>query len=164
MKMGKKIYFMLLAALCMAVLSGCGNPAGVYNNEEKLASDVDSYNIVSGVRNQLDNGAEGSFGKMEGMVTARNFEAEEDTAAEMEYDFTVAKGKAKLILVTPDGAVTTLVELEETDSGEAEKSGTIELRLKKGKNMIRAVGGKEASFSYTFTVEKAEEAAFDTEE
>lgn len=62
MKKEKKIYYILIAVLCMAVLSACGNPAGVYNDEEKLAADYDSYNIVSGVRNQLDNGAEGSFG------------------------------------------------------------------------------------------------------
>lgn len=155
--MGKKRYGILLVALCMAVLSGCGNPASVYNNEEELASDVDSYHIVSGVRNQLDNGAEGSFGKMEGMVTARKFAAEEDTAARMEYEFSLTRGKAKLILVTPDGAVTTLVELEEDDSGEVKESGVLELALKKGENKIRAVGGKDASYSYTFTVEKAEE-------
>lgn len=156
MKKEKKIYYILIAVLCMAVLSACGNPAGVYNDEEKLAADYDSYNIVSGVRNQLDNGAEGSFGKMEGMVTARKFEAKEDTAAEMEYDFSVTKGKAKLILVAPDGTVTTLVELEEQDSEAAAESGTVELQLQKGTNLIKAVGGKGASFSYTFTVEKEE--------
>lgn len=153
--MKSRMHYILIALLCMAVLSGCGNPAGVYNNEEELAADYDSFNIVSGVRNQLDNGAEGSFGKMEGMVTVRKFEAEEDTVAEMEYDFSITKGKAKLILVTPDGNVTTLVELEKQEEEEASEEGTVELTLQKGTNLIKAVGGKEASFSYTFTVEKA---------
>lgn len=153
-----KKYGILLFMLCTALLSGCMNPAGLYDNEKELAADADSYHIVSGVRNQIDNGAEGSFGKMEGVVTARIFEVEEDTDAKVEYDFSVTKGKAKLILVTPDGTVTTLVEQEEQ-----EESGTLELSLKEGKNRIKAVGGKEASFSYTFTVEKAGEEALSTE-
>lgn len=159
--MKKKLYAVILAVALLA--SGC-SPMNVYDNEERIADNSNSYNKIRYKQSTKDDTTTITCGKMEGMDTVWKYQAEEDMTLQMYCTLEVTSGKAKLVLIQPDDTIITLAEKESTAEEEinteenddttstAESMSTLE--LKKGSNRMKIVCEKDTSFSLSFTVSK----------
>ena len=96
----------------------------------------------------------GSAEKLEGMDTIWEFDADEAEEVNISYSLTVTSGKAKLVYVSPDETVTTLVEC--IADGENEQSASEFIEVEKGENRIRLVGAEGTSLEYEFTADTGE--------
>lgn len=85
--------------------------------------------------------------RLTGSFDAWEFDANKDSTVEVPYSFYVSQGMAKVILVSPDQKVTTLIE-KEGNIKDHPKTGTLKLKLIKGKSMIRIVGKNEAIYGF----------------
>lgn len=143
-------------------------PSKVYDNQELLSKKLNSFNKMNYRKSTHDGITTVTCGKMQGMEIIWEYKADEDTTRQLNYSLDVTSGKAKLVLIQPDGTVTTLAESDSTahESSPTSESGTAdnpdettataesitELDLKKGKNRIKIVCGKGTSFSLSFAV------------
>ena len=148
-----------LAALAAGMLiTGCSfavNPGErFYDNEEGIAGETNSYNLTNYSGSQDDNTVSGSAEKMEGMDTIWNYTASDDTEVILSWKLSVSSGKAKLVLIDPDGNLSTLVECEASSDGEQEGSGTFE--IKQGENRVKLVGAEETALEFEFTADKGD--------
>lgn len=126
------------------LLSGCGGEdmAALYDNSEKIAAETNSFNL-SGIRQvALNEHYSANIGKMEGMDTVWIYNAEEDERVDFTYLLKVYSGKLKLVLISPEGEVSTIVECEE----EMEEAVSTGFNVSAGKNRIKIVAGKETEF------------------
>lgn len=131
----------LLAMLVLTLgVSACtpGALTDVYEDEEKIASDSNAYSRINSVLHISDQGYEASFGRFKGMETIWTYDAEKEQAIEFQYLISVESGRLKLVLITPDGAVTTLVEITSETTMEEAQYGVIQVT--KGENRIKIVG------------------------
>lgn len=158
--MKKKLYAVILAVALLA--SGC-SPMNVYNNEERIADNSNSYNKIRYKQSTKDDTTTITCGKMEGMDTVWKYQAEEDTTLQMCCTLEVTSGKAKLVLIQPDDTIITLAEkspqeeemsAEENDDTTSTAESMSTLELKKGSNRMKIVCEKDTSFSLSFTVSK----------
>ncbi len=131
-------------------------PASFYDNPDLLTR-FDGANKVRYRHSTQDGVITVTCGKMTGADVIWKYTADADISRQMQYTFQVTKGKAKLILITPDNNVTTLVEqdsaaVNDPESSESDFEHTIDLALKKGKNQIKIVCAKGTSFSLLFEI------------
>lgn len=110
--MNKKILWVIMILLVLG-LSGCRtNPMlAVYNDDSKIASDSNSYNLINDEQSIENQNYEGSIEKFEGMDTIWTYDAMEDITLDMAYQVSVHTGKMKLVLIAPDDTLTTIVEV-----------------------------------------------------
>lgn len=116
----------------------------LYDDEKRLAKS--SYQMVS-MHNPLSTD-EHTFkdkARLSGSFTAWQFDVSRDKTVEVPYKFLVAQGKTKIILVTSDQKVTTLIEKSGSKKDNTTE-GTFKLKLKKGENFIRLVGKDQAIY------------------
>ena len=125
-----------------------------YDNEKEIAGQTNSYNLTNYSGSQDDNTVSGSAEKMEGMDTIWNYTASDDTEVILSWKLSVSSGKAKLVLIDPDGNLSTLVECEASSDGEQEGSGTFE--IKQGENRVKLVGAEETALEFEFTADKGD--------
>ena len=147
MKAGKWIGVLLIVACFIA---GCGiNPMlAVYDDDVKIASDSNTYNLINYEQVQDDLHFTASVEKMEGMDTVWVFDAEEDTTVDITYLLNVSSGKMKLVLINPDKEVSVIVEC---DAEMAEPVQDI-LEIKKGNNRIKIVASENTQFNIDMTL------------
>lgn len=147
---------MTAAGLSVLLLSGCVMNIGarVYDNEGALAGDSNSYNLTNYSGSQSDQTVSGSAEKLEGMDTIWEFDTDEEKEVNISYSLTVTAGKAKLIYVSPDRTVTTLIECI---AGEESGQPISEIiKAEAGENRIRLVGAQDTSLEYEFTADMGE--------
>ena len=98
------------AFLPAVLLTGCsGNPmAALYDNESAIVSDSNSYNLDGITQKIEDDTLEITVEKMEGMDTIWSFEADYEAEISMAYRISLESGNLKLVLISPDGDLTTL--------------------------------------------------------
>lgn len=135
--------------IMMLVLTGC-SMGSIYSNEEKIASDNNSYNLD--VKEQKIDGHKftGNI-EFEGMDTIWKYQAEEDSLIDITYLIKLTAGKAKLVLISPDGDVIDIVEI--TDKSDLMEASTTSLSLKKGENRIKLVATDNAKISFEIEIE-----------
>ena len=92
------------------------------------------------------------------MDTIWEFDADETEEVNISYSLTVTAGRAKLVYVSPDRTVTTLVECIADGKNEQSASETIE--VEEGENRIRLVGAEGTSLEYEFTADAGEVKTF----
>jgi len=148
-----------LAALAAGIMiTGCAftmNPGKrFYDNEKGIAGQTNSYNLTNYSGSQDENTVSGSAEKMEGMDTIWNYTSPDNTEVNLSWKLSVSSGKAKLVLIDPDGNLSTLVECEASAGGEQNGSGTFE--IKKGENRVKLVGAEETSLEFEFTADKGD--------
>ncbi len=138
----------LVCVICAVVLlaSGCDPAAynGLYDDEVGIAAG-DSYFAKRSAMNVR--GDELTWtATFSGVDTVWEYTAKQDEEAELFVSLSVSEGeKAKLVLVTPDEEVTTLVEnADRTQSDELQR---IPLALQRGKNQIKMAGYGEPRFT-----------------
>jgi hypothetical protein len=89
---------------------------------------------------------------MTGSRTLWRYHADSDAKATLSYSFSVtAGGKAKLVLVTPDGEVIMLAE--NTGNAENSEMQTQTVSLKKGRNRIKIVGHDYPEFELRLSID-----------
>ena len=125
-----------------------------YENDRGIAGDSNSYNLTNYTGSQEGNTVSGSAEKMEGMDTVWKYEASEDTEVTFTWKLNVSSGKAKFVLIDPDGNLSTLAECKAESGGEQENSGTFE--IKKGENRVKLVGAEKTSLEYEFTADEGD--------
>lgn len=148
----------LVALAAGMMITGCAftmNPGKrFYDNEKEIAGQTNSYNLTNYSGSQDENTVSGSAEKMEGMDTIWNYTASDDTEVILSWKLSVSSGKAKLVLIDPDGNLSTLVECEASSDGEQEGSGTFE--IKQGENRVKLVGAEKTSLEYEFTADEGD--------
>lgn len=152
----------ILAVICSLALliPGCVMSSGtkVYDNDELIAEDYNSYNLVQS-RGWVDgNCLTGSAQTMEGMGKIWEFDAPKDMDVKIESRIKVVSGKAKLVLIDPDDALTVLREYAADPEKEQEFSDTF--RVKKGNNRIKLVAGKDTQIEYEISIDQGEMSSF----
>lgn len=152
----KKIILKILICTIAFILLGCkGNPAlSVYDDEAKISSETNSYNLDEAEQNIDSHNFVGNIGKFEGMDTIWYYESDKDTQIDMKYKIKVTSGKVKLVLISPDATTTTLVEI--TDSSDLTDYAVNNLTIKKGENKIKMVAGKNTNLEFDISIEEGE--------
>ena len=144
----KRIFLILLLCLC---LTGCQPGKAqqeIYHDDTLIARSYDSELYIMHISQTKDGARIESFDSFTGADTCKKFTVGR-TEETLSYAVTAAidAGEWKLVLVAPDGTVTTLLE----GSGETEG----ELTLTKGKWRIKSVGlACEGEFTLTAETRK----------
>ena len=151
MKVGK-LLGAVLVMVCVA--AGCGfNPMlAVYDNNAKIASNTNTYNLSNYEQVQSDLHFTASVGKMEGMDTIWVLDAEEDMTVDITYQLSVFSGKMKLVLIDPEKEVSVIVECD----SEMEETVQGTLDVKKGNNRIKIVAAENTQFDIDMTLSAGE--------
>ncbi len=156
--MKKRITTVLLTVALL--VTGC-SASKVYDNEEMLIKDSDTYSKTMYSQNSFQDGNEEKInikcGSMEGMYTIWTCTTKEEEELSMTYDFQVTNGTAKLILIQSDDTVITLAEKssQETDTSSETPENNTEtctLPLKPGQNRIKIVCKDKAKFTIELTI------------
>lgn len=141
----------LLVMLAAVVMFFAFPRTNLYDNDKKLAADFNTYNLVNARYNIEEQRIYGTFDTFEGMINLWEYEVSEEQELTVDYTLHVTEGKVKLVLITPDDTVTTLVErTAESESEEAE--GTCTITVKAGNNRIKIVGDKGSSVEFDLSI------------
>ncbi|WP_419727572.1 hypothetical protein [Terrisporobacter petrolearius] len=153
--MNKNKYVMIFIVLSM-VLVGCSKNymTSIYNDNEKISSNTNSFNLD--VDKQSIDGQEfkGVIKKIEGMDTIWTYESDKDIELDMTYLLNVVSGKLKLVLISPDSSVTTLIERNK--ESEVVDYATNTLQIKKGLNRIKMVANKNTNIEFNIIIPNGE--------
>lgn len=148
----KKLLGVGLIAACL--MAGCAsNPmVAVYDNDTKIASSTNSYNLFNYEQTTEDGHFTANVEKMEGMDTIWVFDTEENTSLDITYTLNVYSGKVKLVLINPKGEVSIIAECE-TEIAEPVQST---LNVENGNNRIKIVAGKNTKFDIEISIPEGE--------
>ncbi|MGL5675989.1 MAG: hypothetical protein ACRDDX_06230 [Cellulosilyticaceae bacterium] len=147
----KRKYTGILLLVAMLV-TGCSNNymTSIYNSDDKISSSTNSYNL-DGVTQTIEGEKFiGEVEKLEGMDTIWSYEATEDMELEITYLLNAIKGRVKLVLISPDGSLTNVIE--RSDNATFTDYATSTIQLKKGTNRLKMVGDKECSIKFEITI------------
>lgn len=149
--MNKNKYIMIFIVLSM-VLVGCSKNymASIYNDNEKISSDANSFNLDVDKQSIDGQNFKGVIKKIEGMDTIWTYESDKDMELDMTYLLNVVSGKLKLVLISPDSSVTTLIE--RSKESEVVDYATNTLQIKKGLNRIKIVANKNTSIEFNIII------------
>lgn len=146
------VVFMVLAM----ILGGCSKNymTSIYNDNEKISSNTNSFNLDIEKQNIEGQEFSGSIKKIEGMDTIWIYESDKDIELDMTYLLNVTSGKLKLVLITPDGSVTNLIEA--TKESDVLDYAINTLQVKKGINRIKMVANKNTSLKFNISIPSGE--------
>lgn len=155
----KKSLIMLLILLILNLLVGCETSymQEVYNNDTKIAAEGDSFGIDKSECN-IDSGIMKSSVKFSGTLMLWKFKSSENMELKVPYKFSVKGGKAKIVLISPDNTVTTLIE-KPLKSDEKEPD-VLTISIKEGVNRIRLVGANKPDIDFELNIDKGEFLSF----
>lgn len=142
---------MIVGTLLVAfLLAGCSNAmADVYDNESKITSDTNSFNL-DGIEQEIEgNSYNATIEKMEGMDTVWTLDTEEETTVDIAYDITLYNGKVKVVLISPDGELTTLAECI---SNQDNSSNNTSFSLPQGEYRIKIIAGENTKFDISLSI------------
>lgn len=150
----KKIIALFLLCCTIILISGCADDRNaIYDDSVKIAKSSDSHLSVMSVYNRNDNEFNMSAQSFTGAKTIWNYDAKNEGDVTFSYSLSVSEGgKAKLVLITPDNEVVTLIE--NIDNIEEIQSQTVS--LKKGKNRIKIVGYDDPKLNLVLSVDVGE--------
>lgn len=158
--MRKRIQIFAVICSIALLIPGCAMNSGkkVYDNEELIAADYNSYNLVQSKGFVDGNCLTGSALTMEGMGKIWEFDAPRDMDVKIESRIKVVSGKAKLVLIYPDDTLSVLKEYEADSEKAQEFSDTFQ--VKKGKNRIKLVAGKDTQIEYEISIDQGKMSSF----
>lgn len=146
----KKILF--ITTICLLIgLTGCrqNTMASIYNNEEKIAEDSNSFGYDD-IQQEVDNNIFSvSYEKLNGMDTFWVYEANEDMDLDITHQLTVSKGKAKLVHILPDKTNEIITEKNKEITTDEETSTIF---VKKGTNRIKIVAADDANLKMEISI------------
>lgn len=142
---------MIVGTLLVAfLLAGCSNAmADVYDNESKISSNTNSFNL-NGIEQEIaGNSYTATIEKMEGMDTVWTLDTEEEITVDIAYDITLYSGIVKVVLISPDGELTTLAECI---SDQDNSSNNTSLSLPQGEYRIKIIAGENTKFDISLSI------------
>lgn len=145
----------IICVVIVMLFSACSNNPmnSLYTNDKKISSDSNSYNLNDETQNIEGQKYSGSY-EFEGMDTLWKYEVERDCEIDISYLLTVTKGKAKLVLISPDGTLTTITE--NVDNSKQNGLDNISLSLQKGENRIKLIAANKAHIEIEVQINEGE--------
>jgi len=132
----------ILTAVTFLITLG-GDHDALYDDPEALRG-KSSYSAFQFSNLRTGDSFSGSVGKLSGIYEVFSCTVETDGLAQVHYTLDVTNGKAKLVLVSPDGAIATLQECLAGESADE----TVTVTLPEGVSRFKLVGAEEAAFSW----------------
>lgn len=134
----KKFFAVFIGILCL-FMTACSNEFAEqeYDVDEKI-SQGDRYAKEMSVFNTIDGGYSLTVSKFDGRETLWTKTLEKDRDLEINIDFSLSNGRAKVVYVDDKGNVTTLVEC--TPDNLTNGYITKNISLKAGQNELKIVG------------------------
>lgn len=155
----KNLFATVLAVVFL--ITGCVDSSrfDVYDDDQKIASTSNSFNLTNVYQASEDGHFTASVEKMKGMDTLWSIDAEEGITLDITYTLNVSSGKAKLVLINPDGELSIIAEC----SSEMTEPAQSVLNLEKGKSRIKLVATDKAKFDIELSISegKFEKLGFD---
>ena len=135
----KKVRIVLAVLLCLSV-SGCSNgfAKAEYESAEKIAKAEDHYAKERSVANTTDTGCSITVSKFDGRETIWSDMTDEAQDMEMDFSFSLSKGKAKVVHIDDEGSVETVIECLPETSTDGFVTKTVSLTP--GQNRLKLVG------------------------
>jgi len=137
LKLKNKTFLGICLILLLCSFSGCTLDTGkadVYDNNEKIAKDGDSYSYVGRNESGSKNEITVKYRKFSGADTIWNIESEGKSEITIKYDSKVESGDFKGVLISPEKQVEDI--LVGTETGERT------IKLTEGKYRFKFVGNK----------------------
>ncbi len=145
----KKLLLALLVCSTLLAASGCSSidVNDIYHSDREIVKSEDRHSASLSVYDQTFVGELGQMyaASYVGIETLWSHDAVQNDVVTVQYELLSRDGKAKLVLIAPDGEITLLAEntentLEDPSSTtEPEALQTQTFSLKKGRNRIRVV-------------------------
>lgn len=135
------IIVLICSIVCLAIgLTGCGNEFAKqeYNDAEKIAQIEDSYAKDNSVFNPIDGGYSLTVSKFSGRQTLWSKTLEKSAEIEIQFDFSISSGSAKVVYIDCNNNVTVLIECSQNISNEQTATKTVSLTS--GLNRLKIVG------------------------
>lgn len=134
----KKFFAVFIGILCL-FMTACSNEFAEreYDVDEKI-SQGDRYAKEMSVFNTIDGGYSLTVAKFDGRETLWTKTLEKDQDLEINIDFSLSNGRAKVVYVDDKGNVTTVVEC--TPDNLTNGYITKNISLKAGQNELKIVG------------------------
>lgn len=134
----KKFFAVFIGILCL-FMTACSNEFAEreYDVDEKI-SQGDRYAKEMSVFNTIDGGYSLTVAKFDGRETLWTKTLEKDQDLEVNIDFSLSNGRAKVVYVDDKGNVTTVVEC--TPDNLTNGYITKNISLKAGQNELKIVG------------------------
>lgn len=134
----KKFFAVFIGILCL-FMTACSNEFAEqeYDVDEKI-SQGDRYAKEMSVFNTIDGGYSLTVSKFDGRETLWTKTLEKDQDLEINIDFSLSNGRAKIVYVDDKGNVTTLAEC--TPDNLTNVYITKNISLKAGQNELKIVG------------------------
>lgn len=134
----KKFFAVFIGILCL-FMTACSNEFAEreYDVDEKI-SQGDRYAKEMSVFNTIDGGYSLTVAKFDGRETLWTKTLEKDRDLEINIDFSLSNGRAKVVYVDDKGNVTTVVEC--TPDNLTNGYITKNISLKAGQNELKIVG------------------------
>ena len=150
MNMKRKYTGILL--LVAILVTGCTSNyiTSIYDSDEQISSISNTYNLINVTQAIEGEKFTGEIEKFEGMDTIWSYEATEDMELEITYLLNAMKGRVKLVLISPDGSLTNVIE--RSDNATFTDYATSIMQIKKGTNRLKMVGGKGCSIEFEITI------------
>ncbi|WP_291580319.1 50S ribosomal protein L7ae [Clostridium sp. UBA6640] len=155
MNFKKRKILVIMTIIMITLLIGCGDNFmdRVYNDDDKIASDSNTFGVDESDETIEEGIYKGKL-KLSGSGTIWIYESDEDFDLQVPYTLSVKSGKAKLVLISPNNTVATLVE--NTAKSSVEENTALTIPIKKGINRIKLVGYKKADIELELHIEKGE--------
>ena len=135
------IIVLICSIVCLAIgLTGCGNEFAKqeYNDAEKIAQIEDRYAKDNSVINAIDGGYSLTVSKFNGRQTLWRKTLEKSAEIEIQFDFSISSGSAKVVYIDCNNNVTVLIECSQNISNEQTATKTVSLTS--GLNRLKIVG------------------------
>ena len=143
----KRVLLPLLLALCLTLCAcGASPQATAYTDDSMIARTDDVYSMNDWQHELSGDTLRCAMKGAAGTLTIWSMEAEADTAVSVDCTLTVTAGRAKLVHIAPDGAVTTLLEV----SPDAPvTTSTLRFTAPSGENRVKLVMAESTSMDMT---------------
>ena len=152
MKKTIRIFLVLLVCLLAAFSFGCGDNNATYDDDAKIAGSGDSSSTSSSSMYIFGDDFT-QTAVITGTRTIWRYKADHDFDLTISYLLSVSEGgKAKLVLISPDDKVTTIIE--NADNTVYDEMKTKSIALKKGVNRIKIVGQEKPKFELKLHIEE----------
>lgn len=153
MNFKKRIILISMVSMIISLFIGCGNNSmdSIYDDNSKIANESDSFGLDKS-NETIETESYKGYVELSGSGTVWRYKSNEDFDLEITYNLSVNSGKAKIVLISPDGTVVTLVENTEKAIMEGETS--ITLPIKKGDNRIKIIGYKKADIDIKLHIDE----------
>lgn len=110
------------------------NERNIYNNEEKILSERDSYSYLRKKLKDEENSINFKFVEFTGIDTAYDITCDKEIFVNLEYESEILKGEFKVLLITSNNEIVNILE--------GSNKGNNNIKIPTGDSKIRIVGNK----------------------